>query len=361
MRLTTDPLEGADGADVLYTDVWTSMGQEEEREQRLLDLERFSLDGELLSIASREAVAMHCLPAHVGEEITEDVLYGPRSLVWDQAENRLHTQKAVHGARDPVGGPANRCWSWPIVGDTMLADVTAVTHRAPVRIGLALLLLTGVAVPAAIAAGRSASTFTVDKAVVTASWNEGFLKPGAGVTFSGNVDGPSNLNASLRPLAHPGTVTARAEFSAPAGAFNETLKLPNRPLPGKYRLRVAGTTGTTVLAPVDVIVTVPAPPEGIVDRLQVGTSRSGPFGGRVVSGTHAVLWARYLFISPPTGKKVQLVWSQTSHRIVGKVVKRDATSILLSVGSGQPLRKGRWITVLTIDGRVAMKTAVTLV
>ena len=71
------------------------MGQEEQREQRLLDLERFSLDGELLSVASSEAVAMHCLPAHVGEEISDDVLYGQRSLVWDQAENRLHTQKAI--------------------------------------------------------------------------------------------------------------------------------------------------------------------------------------------------------------------------------------------------------------------------
>jgi ornithine carbamoyltransferase len=93
--LTSDPLAGSDAADVLYTDVWTSMGQEEQQAQRLRDLERFSLDGELLSVASRDAVAMHCLPAHVGEEITEDVLYGPRSLVWDQAENRLHTQKAV--------------------------------------------------------------------------------------------------------------------------------------------------------------------------------------------------------------------------------------------------------------------------
>ena len=95
VRLTTDPLEGSDAADVLYTDVWTSMGQEEQRTQRLLDLERFTLDSELLSVASREAVAMHCLPAHVGEEISEEVLYGPRSLVWDQAENRLHTQKAI--------------------------------------------------------------------------------------------------------------------------------------------------------------------------------------------------------------------------------------------------------------------------
>jgi len=95
VRLTTDPLEGSDAADVLYTDVWTSMGQEEQRTRRLLDLERFTLDSELLSVASREAVAMHCLPAHVGEEISEEVLYGPRSLVWDQAENRLHTQKAI--------------------------------------------------------------------------------------------------------------------------------------------------------------------------------------------------------------------------------------------------------------------------
>ena len=95
VRLTSDPLEGSDAADVLYTDVWTSMGQEEQRTQRLLDLERFTLDSELLSVASREAVAMHCLPAHVGEEISEEVLYGPRSLVWDQAENRLHTQKAI--------------------------------------------------------------------------------------------------------------------------------------------------------------------------------------------------------------------------------------------------------------------------
>jgi ornithine carbamoyltransferase len=95
IRVSGDPLDGCDGADVLYTDVWTSMGQEEEREQRVRDLERFRLDGELLAVAAPDAVAMHCLPAHVGEEISEDVLYGPRSLVWDQAENRLHTQKAV--------------------------------------------------------------------------------------------------------------------------------------------------------------------------------------------------------------------------------------------------------------------------
>jgi ornithine carbamoyltransferase len=95
VTVTDDPREAARGAHVLYTDVWTSMGQETEREQRLRELEAYRLDGDLLELAAADAVAMHCLPAHVGEEITAEVLYGPRSLAWEQAENRLHTQKAV--------------------------------------------------------------------------------------------------------------------------------------------------------------------------------------------------------------------------------------------------------------------------
>ena len=95
VELTTDPREAATGADVLYTDVWTSMGQEEEREQRLADLAGYGIDEDLVSLASERAIVLHCLPAHYGEEITEDVLYGPRSAVWDQAENRLHAQKAL--------------------------------------------------------------------------------------------------------------------------------------------------------------------------------------------------------------------------------------------------------------------------
>jgi ornithine carbamoyltransferase len=93
--LTDDPRAAVAGADVLYTDVWTSMGQEEERERRLRDLAGFGIDAELVARASDHAIVMHCLPAHYGEEITEDVLYGPQSVVWDQAENRLHAQKAL--------------------------------------------------------------------------------------------------------------------------------------------------------------------------------------------------------------------------------------------------------------------------
>jgi ornithine carbamoyltransferase len=95
VTMTDDPREAARGAHVLYSDVWTSMGQETEREQRLRELEAYRLDSDLLELAAADAVAMHCLPAHVGEEITAEVLYGPRSLAWEQAENRLHTQKAV--------------------------------------------------------------------------------------------------------------------------------------------------------------------------------------------------------------------------------------------------------------------------
>ena len=93
--LSDDPKTAAEGADVLYTDVWTSMGQEEERERRLRDLAGFGIDAALVARAAPEAIVLHCLPAHYGEEITEDVLYGPHSAVWDQAENRLHAQKAL--------------------------------------------------------------------------------------------------------------------------------------------------------------------------------------------------------------------------------------------------------------------------
>jgi ornithine carbamoyltransferase len=94
-ELLHDPREAARGADVLYTDVWTSMGQEEERERRLRDLAGFGIDEALVHLAGENAIVLHCLPAHYGEEITEDVLYGPQSAVWDQAENRLHAQKAL--------------------------------------------------------------------------------------------------------------------------------------------------------------------------------------------------------------------------------------------------------------------------
>jgi ornithine carbamoyltransferase len=95
VKLTGDPRAAASGADALYTDVWVSMGDEEEAERRRSDLAPFRLDADLLAAAKEDAIVLHCLPAHPGEEITADVLYGDSSAVWDQAENRLHAQKAL--------------------------------------------------------------------------------------------------------------------------------------------------------------------------------------------------------------------------------------------------------------------------
>jgi len=94
VKLTRNPKEAVLNADVIYTDVWTSMGQEGEREKRLRDFQGYQVNMELLSIA-KDAIVMHCMPAHRGEEITDEVLESDRSVVFDQAENRLHAQKAI--------------------------------------------------------------------------------------------------------------------------------------------------------------------------------------------------------------------------------------------------------------------------
>ncbi len=98
IRITNDPIEAVREAEVVYTDVWTSMGQEAEAEQRRRDFAPYRVDPELLRHAPREVFVMHCLPAHRGEEIADEVLDAPISLAWDQAENRLHAQKALLAA-----------------------------------------------------------------------------------------------------------------------------------------------------------------------------------------------------------------------------------------------------------------------
>ncbi len=95
VTIVRDPREAVEGAHVVTTDVWASMGQEEEQEKRERAFARFQVDDALMRRASPDAIFLHCLPAHRGEEVTADVLDGPQSRVWDEAENRLHVQKAV--------------------------------------------------------------------------------------------------------------------------------------------------------------------------------------------------------------------------------------------------------------------------
>lgn len=93
--VTADPVEAVRDADVVNTDVWSSMGQEAEQEEREIDFQRYQVNDDLLKLAKKDAIVLHCLPAHRGEEITHEVLEGPQSVVWDQAENKMHMHRAV--------------------------------------------------------------------------------------------------------------------------------------------------------------------------------------------------------------------------------------------------------------------------
>ena len=95
VKLFANPLDACRGADPVTTDVWTSMGYEAENERRLIDFEKWRVDAEMMSVAKADALFMHCLPAHRGEEVAADVIDGPQSVVWDEAENRMHVQKAL--------------------------------------------------------------------------------------------------------------------------------------------------------------------------------------------------------------------------------------------------------------------------
>ena len=95
VTLSINPLEAAEGSDLVVTDVWASMGQEKEQREREKAFAGFQVNAELMSAANKDALFMHCLPAHRGEEVTADVIDGPQSIVWDEAENRLHAQKAL--------------------------------------------------------------------------------------------------------------------------------------------------------------------------------------------------------------------------------------------------------------------------
>ncbi|HUR56777.1 MAG TPA: ornithine carbamoyltransferase [Opitutaceae bacterium] len=104
-QFTTDPMEAVRDADVVYTDVWVSMGKEEETKERIRQMSPFAVTGKIFAAAKRDAFFMHCLPAHAGEEVMPEVLESPRSIIFDQAENRLHMQKAILARLATQRGP----------------------------------------------------------------------------------------------------------------------------------------------------------------------------------------------------------------------------------------------------------------
>ncbi len=95
ITVTTDPKQAVKGAQVIYADTWVSMGQEEDAKKRLTIFENYQINSKITASADKKYIFMHCLPAHRGQEVTEDIIDGPHSVIFDQAENRLHVQKAV--------------------------------------------------------------------------------------------------------------------------------------------------------------------------------------------------------------------------------------------------------------------------
>jgi hypothetical protein len=242
------------------------------------------------------------------------------------------------------------------------------SRRASAFAGLALACLFGLGASLAAAAVREdAPALTLDSADVTAKWRQGWLRPGAAVRFGGTVAEPSSLTVVLRPT-HRGVVTARKEFTlAKAGPYTLRLRLPPRALPGDYTLRILGKSDTADLTPVKTTVTVPAPPEGVVDRALVGTTPEGPWlsyvgdTGPALHGLYKDLWVRFRFLYPPSGRKIELVWKLRWHTIIGRVCRRFEDTIDTHAGSGDPLPSGTWNVLLKIDGRVAKQMDVRLV
>ena len=242
--------------------------------------------------------------------------------------------------------------------------------RLAARLGLLAVLAGGLAVPASVAAvGGDTPTLTVRSAVVNATWKEGWLVPGAAVTVSGRVDAPSQLDVILRPVDRPTVVTARVAVDvAKGGTFATKVALPARPLPGKYSLRVLGTSGIEQLAPVDRTVTIVSPPEGVLDRALVGTTKNGPWlrydndSSPVVHGSHSELWTRFIFLAPPKPGKIEIIWKLHWQTVVGKVFKsyKNTLDTFAKTKAGTPLPGGTWTVTLTINGRIAKQAAVRL-
>jgi hypothetical protein len=217
---------------------------------------------------------------------------------------------------------------------------------------LAMLVTAGGARPA-----PSQATLTLDDAVVNASWKESWLT--GNVVFTGSVSGQSELSASLRRLdPEPRVVAARVTISAPPGVYTGTLRFPNRALPGTYLLHVSGTSGGEQLTPVEKTVTLPAPPEGIVDRSWVSRTKDGP-AVRRVKGPVKQLFATFHFAVPPSEvRSVRLLWRTPQFNFVGEVRKPYSTTITTFLKSGSPLPKGTWYCLVTVNEIVTKRVSV---
>jgi hypothetical protein len=216
---------------------------------------------------------------------------------------------------------------------------------------IALLALAAVA-----SAGRAAApALTLDTAAVSAVWKESWLT--GSVRFSGTVGGAASLTVSVKAVGRPGAPpSARTTIESSGGAFSGTLKLPARVLPGAYALRVYGTSGGDKLTAVEKQVTVPAPPEGIVDKAWTTTTRGGPPMKRI-SRPRTIMWAHFHFLVPPKSGRIKAYWYSPSFKYLGVVNRKYRESFDTFVRVPAGIEPGNWWVFIRSGNRIAMRVA----
>ncbi len=198
---------------------------------------------------------------------------------------------------------------------------------------------------------------TLESATFSGEWKESFLVGGR-VAFSGTVGGPADLAASLRRAEPPRSVLSRTSASvAAAGGYTGSLHVTARPQPGTYVVTVTGTSGGAALAPAELQVTIPAPPEGIVDRASASTTRNGP-PTRRTRGPRKELWARFHFTTLPQASTVKIVWRTPSFTFVGAATKPATETVVSFVRSTAPLQRGVWYAFIEANGEIAKRVAI---
>lgn len=230
--------------------------------------------------------------------------------------------------------------------------------RRPAAAGLALVaVLVSLATAADVRPASAEPSLTLDTATLTSSWKESWLT--GNVAYGGTVGEASELNIFLRRTSPtPTVVAARKTQSVAAGGYSGTLELPHRALPGTYVLRVVGTSGGIALPAVESTLTLPAPPEGVVDKSVVSRTPGGK-SIRKVKGPVKELFARFHFIVPPDIRAVvRLLWRTPQFNFVGEVRKPYATTLDTFIRSGSPLPKGTWYCLLQVNEIVVKRVAV---
>jgi hypothetical protein len=219
-------------------------------------------------------------------------------------------------------------------------------------------LATGVALCFGVSAqAQTPPLVTIKSATISAKWKESWLT--GSVRFSGTVSGSADLRASLRPKAG-GSIAAAADIPGlQPGPYGGTLTLPNRLLPKVYRLTISGTGADGPIKPVSRDVTLPAPPEGVVDRAWASKTKNGP-PINTIPGSPSEVWAHFHFVVPPKSRKVRNRWYSPNFRWYGEKKNKPWAPTIHTRLAAAKLDKGVWFAYMFSENRVVKRWRVRL-